>query len=179
MANSPADDPVLSPPTPPSDSPSSKPGPLNAGDQQGLEGLAKLALVPLVADAPRPPVGERLPRSLHYGPPGAASTEQACGSIHVYMRSIGNLMEKRRALLRSEHTVADARSAFQRLSGSAPLPDDTRDESGFLISGDELKLPLWRFSSGCNLNLNFTHPVALSLEQPPEGQGASSRNVFI
>eukprot|EP00966_Prymnesium_polylepis_P143076 3302524-Prymnesium_polylepis.1 len=51
-------------------------GPLNSGDVTGLEGLAKLALVPLIADAPRPPVGPALPRAPRFGPPGAASAEQ-------------------------------------------------------------------------------------------------------
>ena len=156
-------------------------GPLNSEDKTGLEGLAKLALVPLVAEAPRPPVGPALPRTPRFGPPGVVSAEQTCPYVHIYMRAFGRQMEKRRATLHPSAPVAAARAAFERLSGGTLRQEDTRDEDGYIISGGELDMPLWSFSSGCNLNLNFTPAVSRSLAQEPDvGQGAGSgRNVFV
>ena len=154
-------------------------GPLNSGDVTGLEGLAKLALVPLIAEAPRPPVGSALPRAPRFGAPGAATTERACTHIHVYMRAFGRVMEKRRVLLPPDSTVASARTAFEQLSGSPLSQEDTRDEDGYLIAGGELSQAISKFSSNCNLNLNFTHGVTRSLLQEPDVDASAGRNVFV
>ena len=159
-------------------------GPLNSGDVSGLEGLAKLALVPLIAEAPRPPVGTPLPRAPRFGPPGASSSEQACGHVHVYMRTFGRVMEKRRVILPPESSLASARTTFEKISGSPLTQEDTRDEDGYLIAASELSQPLWKFASGCNLNLNFTHGVTRSLQQEPDaadaaGSPGGGRNVFV
>ena len=154
-------------------------GPLNSGDVTGLEGLAKLALVPLISEAPRPPVGSALPRAPRFGAPGAVASEQACAHIHVYMRAFGRVMEKRRLLLPPDSTVFSARTAFEKLSGSPLSQEDIRDEDGYLIAGAELGQSLSKFSSNCNLNLNFTHGVTRSLLQEPDVDASAGRNIFV
>eukprot|EP00966_Prymnesium_polylepis_P148920 3440601-Prymnesium_polylepis.1 len=89
-------------------------------------------------------------------------------------------MEKRRMLLPPDGTIGSARSAFETLSGSPLRQNETRDEDGYVIAGVELNQPLYKFSSGCNLNLNFTHGVARSLlQEPDEPVRAEDRRVFI
>ena len=96
------------------------------------------------------------------------SREDDCARVHVFMRLVGAGPiandELRRDVAPPSTTPEQMLARFRVLRGSGEAMDQTiiRDENGFILSSALRGAPLTDLSSGCRLNLLFTHEKRLS-----------------
>ena len=98
----------------------------------------------------------------------------------MFMRCVGkakSLAEKQRVLLPRDQTVVHARDAFTSERGAEMRQTDVRDEYGYRFSKHMLGQPLWKFSGGCKLTLDFTNPLSSEIANDLAEAGATTVSI--
>jgi len=77
-----------------------------------------------------------------------------CNEIHVFMTNVGyTSIERRRRIMAIDQSITDAKEKFGRTIDQTIITDENK----FEFAKEDQKRPLYYFSNGCRLNLNFTY----------------------